>query len=224
MQQFLFFNSNHLIAQEATDLEKQINSGSSSVISNKKQIPNYQHVNRAVSKGLPGDSVQSVRVSSHIGKGGVLTLNESLNLKEEYQFIEDPLNPGYPIGWISNSKESTYQEGDGYRFLELPDSEFNVYLGKSYAIAGDSIFKIFISYESAINTTLIINQFDNMNSEVGKEQSLILSAGNESNYQINLNSSHQVQFVMIKVHKSAKGTFKLISIIIEQNKVNLMTD
>lgn len=200
-----FFLCIHLFGEEDTkkDIEnRKVASGSSSLA--KKQIPNYQERQFEFAdsiyyhKGMV-DSIDGATT----GMGGYGTTKE---IDSNTLFIEDIKNPGFPIGWITNSSRPIIKTNNlGKTYLEILG--FDVYLGKLIETPGKRDIEIFFNYSSNDNLDLEIKEYNETNEIISSLGEGIPQADNSIDYSLKIHLQNRTSKVLFLLKNNTNDLF-----------------
>jgi len=126
-------------------------------------------------------------------------------------FVESSINPGYPVGWITNSEIPIIKNGNnGELFICLSERE-NLYIGKLFEHDFSKSEIIQISYSSNNKVNLTISQFNSQNSNLSTI-SMKLPSGTYEDEKIYIDIEDVTKIIFVKIEKGENIFFELYNL------------
>lgn len=131
-------------------------------------------------------------------------------------FIEDKRNPGYPIGWSTNSLLPILNKKESINKIEIDNDQIGIYLEKYIDVNPGKKYQVIISFENYSNIELKIEGYNNKNEKESMELNRLLPKGKIDGFKFNIeNISNSVRLIT-NFHKDSKGIFVLKNWIVKE--------
>lgn len=185
-----------------------------SISSDRRAIPNWpqrQEFERQLRMNRMGQD------STFWGSAGPLSNVGSLLSA----FLENPVRPGYPIGWNTSSLEAILkQDANARYFIELPASPESQVLTKIIEMGTTRFDSLSLSYSATSRAILRLHFFDSQNLPTMAPLSAEPLLGEIQKSELGFRLPTNTARLLLVIEKDREGYFRLFDLIAERAEGN----